>query len=79
MVTPTVQPSRDACADDLVEGVDGVRPADLRDRLHVGLGGEQLHAERQAAQLEQPRQLGCEPSAVCGGDGHDSFPGMSLT
>ena len=50
--------------DDLIEGVHRFRPADPRDRLHLRAALEQLHAERDRAQLQQPLEVGGEPGPV---------------
>src|SRR5437763_375157 len=45
-------------ADDLVGGVDRIRPPDLRDRLHVGDAREQLHADHRRLQPQQVVEIG---------------------
>ena len=58
-------------ADDLVEGVNGLRAADPVDRLHVLAPLEHLHAEGNGAELQQQRQIVDNGRPVVG---HREFP-----
>jgi hypothetical protein len=61
--------------DDLIERVDGFRPADPRDRLHFAAALEQLHAERDGPQLQQALQIGGQFPPIMR---HASSPGSSV-
>ncbi|MHC2618848.1 hypothetical protein ACVIW2_000880 [Bradyrhizobium huanghuaihaiense] len=51
-------------ADDLVGGVDRIRPADLRDRFHLRCLSEQLHADHRRLQPQQAVEIGNEAGKI---------------